>query len=123
LRTPLTRAIDVAWMIAGGCVLLWVILVIVEKVRAYNPVPTGRTAVFKVGDCFVRNGVRETWDKEADGKVIFKGLTRYLLMEFSEADRKYGGDKLGYDQQIDTFDMAHRKVLCPLSWTPKGVTK
>jgi hypothetical protein len=43
-----------------------------------------------------------------------------LLMDTAEAERRHGGDKFGYPQSIERFDMTHRKVLCPLTWKPRS---
>ena len=77
------------------------------------------TPAFKAGDCYVRNGIREVWEPEADGKVIYKGITQYVLMGSAEAERRHGGDKAGFPQSIESFDNNHRKVLCPLAWSHK----
>lgn len=89
-------------------------LSVYQSLAPQKPVP--HTAIFKAGDCFVRNGVRETWEPVADGKVVMVGVLKYLLMDQSEADRVSGGTKVGYYQAIDTFDVNHRKVLCPIEW-------
>lgn len=78
--------------------------------------PVVYTPAFKANDCFIRNGIRETWEPQADGKVIMKGVLKYLLMDQSEADRKAGGTKYGYHETIELFDSLHRKVLCPEKW-------
>lgn len=78
--------------------------------------PATYVPAFKTNDCFVRNGIRETWEHQADGKVIMVGVLKYLLMDQSEADRKAGGTKVGYYETIERFDAGHRKVLCPEKW-------
>lgn len=97
-----------------------VFLVGVNVLFEYKKQSTGQplihVPVFKAHECFVRNGIRETWEPQADGKVIMVGVLKYLLMDQSEADRKAGGTKHGYYETIDLFDSLHRKVLCPEGW-------
>lgn len=108
-----------AWVI-WGCVMVAVVGIILSIDSVIRHVATqthaAHTPLFKASDCFVRNGIRETWEPQADGKVIMKGVLKYLLMDQSEADRKAGGTKHGYYETIDLFDSLHRKVLCPEKW-------
>lgn len=107
-------------------IAIWVLClgILGTAVAVYTkPQPAIHNPAFKVGDCYIRNGIREVWEPEADGKVIHKGITQYVLMGSAEAERRHGGDKAGFPQSIESFDNNHRKVLCPLSWKQKGITK
>ena len=110
------------WYIA-----LWAIVLIGAGlslvVHKKNQVLVPHVPAFNVGDCYVRNGIREVWEPEADGKVLYKGIAQYVLMGSAEAERRHGGDKAGFPQSIESFDANHRKVLCPLAWKQKGMTK
>ena len=87
--------------------------------RHGKPAVPAYVPAFRTNECFVRNGIRETWEPQADGKVIMVGVLKYLLMDQSEADRKAGGTKVGYYETIGLFDAGHRKVLCPEKWSTR----
>lgn len=101
---------------AYGIAAAFFLVVVVLHYSKVIPKELIHTPAFKANDCFVRNGIRETWEPAADGKVIMVGVLKYLLMDQSEADRKAGGTKYGYYETIDLFDSLHRKVLCPEKW-------
>ena len=102
--------------IVGAVFAVGTIVSVGAWLRQGKPSVPAYVPTFKTNDCFVRNGIRETWESQADGKVIMVGVMKYLLMDQSEADRKAGGTKVGYYETIERFDAGHRKVLCPEKW-------
>lgn len=103
-------------------IVLWVIVLCIGSyvLVSQHRSPGIHLPAFSAGDCFLRNGIREVWEPPADGKVIYKGQTKYLLMGSEEAERRHGGDKAGFPQDILSFDMNHHLVLCPPSWKGKS---
>ena len=117
MRTQFTRAVDLILMVAAVVAISSCTIYLFNKNMPEKPRPMiVHTPVFAAGDCFVRTGVRESWELDADGRVMLKGTSKYLLMDSSEAERVSGGSKLGYQEEIEMFDLNHRKVLCPLHW-------
>lgn len=124
MRTKATRVIDMILLLTAVAVMGSCSLYLLNKYTPEKPRPmVAHAPAFKAGECFVRNGIREVWEPEADGKVIYVGVLQYVLMGHEEAERRHGGDKSGFPQSIESFDLNHHKVLCPLSWKQKGITK
>ena len=103
-------------LIVGALLTVGTIISVGAWLRQGKPPVAASVPTFRTNDCFVRNGIRETWEPQADGKVVMVGVLKYLLMDQSEADRKAGGTKVGYYETIERFDAGHRKVLCPEKW-------
>ena len=108
-----------ALLIVGAVITVGAIVSVSTWLRQGKPVVSAYAPAFRTNDCFVRNGIRETWEPQADGKIIMVGVLKYLLMDQSEADRKAGGTKVGYYETIGLFDAGHRKVLCPEKWSTR----
>lgn len=87
-------------------------LVDVQKAAVVAPL----VPQFAAKQCYVKHGERESWQPEVDGQVVYVGKTKYLVMPFAEADRKFARAKIGFEEEIRTFDQGHRAVLCPITW-------
>lgn len=99
-------------LIIGVFCLLGLVLEYRADLQSHKP-------EFKVRQCFQKQGLRETWEKEAAGIIWKVGYLKYLVMYAREADRRYAGPKDGWEEDIETFDAKYQVTPCPLEWMPK----
>jgi hypothetical protein len=90
--------------------------------KYYNQKPE-HTATFSQGMCYIENGIREPWRPNPDGIIVMKGYKKYLVLPRIEADRVSGGDKIGAEEDIETFDAKYHEAICPKNWLRHAHTK
>lgn len=73
---------------------------------AYNP-------LYHVGDCFK---FRYDLDNHADGVIKLRHDDVYSILWFKEADKRYGGPKVGAEVPVKLVDEYTYKVKCPKGW-------
>lgn len=112
----------VFFLMSAGTVGL---LCLVFKVIPFNPPdqdhsPKHYTPQFHAKQCFISNRMpRESWQPPADGVVQLVGYAHYLVMYYDEADRKHGGAKVGWQEEMQTFDKQYHHITCPEEWAKR----
>ncbi len=72
---------------------------------------------FRAKQCFISNRMpRESWQPPVDGIVQLVGYAHYLVMYHDEADRRHGGAKVGWQEEMQTFDKQYHPITCPSRW-------
>lgn len=78
------------------------------------------TPQFHAKQCFISNRMpRESWQPPVDGVVAVVGYAHYLVMYYDEADRRHGGAKVGWQEEMQTFDKQYHHITCPIKWAPQ----
>lgn len=82
--------------------------------------PKHYTPQFHTKQCFISNRMpRESWQPPVDGIVAVVGYAHYLVMYYDEADRKHGGAKVGWQEEMQTFDKKYHHITCPAEWVQR----
>lgn len=95
---------------------LMIALMIYDAELRIEKAQSSHTPKFQAGQCFVKSGLRESWEPTVDGRIMMHGYLKYLVMYADEANRVSGGTKQGWEEDIRTFDAKYQAAPCHETW-------
>ena len=117
---PVQDKIWVIGMVMGLSLITLLLTFISQPTPKQDHSPHHYTPQFHHKECFVSNRMpREPWLPPVDGIVEMVGYAHYFVMYYAEANRKYAGDKVGWQEEMQEFDRKYHVITCPPSWGHK----